>query len=941
LRITVDCQGLQTHGSSHRGIGNYCYDFLNTLLAFKDQIQITLLVNGNLPTARIQELIENLSDSENLTINKWYPLNHSSWASGNLKRRELSESLYEAVVRSTRPDKYFLLSPFEGLADDSCWKLPNDVCGTAIYFDAIPRIFPGRYLTSTNTAEFYASVEERLQKFHKIYAISDSSANDASRLLDIEKEKIQTIFFGVTDNEARESISSHSTDSKMILAVLGEDERKNKLGLLKAWEILQNKNLDLKLKIVYEQSEPEALRNKRFLEDSKLNNFVEFLGYVSEDELTRLYNSCVCTIFPSFYEGLGLPVLESFKASKPCLIANTSSLPELVTSVELHFDPNSPEDLVKTLLNLLSDEELQNRAVAEGKLILQKFSDENKLNQMREILNTPCLNHNESIFNKEDQKIDGIYFHTILKPLQSGIANFADNLLHPFHMKTNLQIISDFESQTHYKCPDCEILIEVLTPEIYRKKRVAKYVDIHNLGNSAYHVWQFDLVGQFPGLVLMHDGYLSGLMSVKIQGPSEFLRYVIQDSCALNFLDASMVLEPHLIIQSEKLNSYFFESATSVIVHNSAAAKQIQNEFLIEDSFSLGVIPLPSKVTNFGHQESARSNVIGIFGIIAETKMYKEIIQAWIASKTGKNSNYVLRFIGEDLSSGFQQLMSKYSQKFRIESTGFVNEEEYRKQIGEVRFAIQLRREYRGETSGAIVDLLSAGVPIIANRVPSLNEYPEKSINFIPSSFSSTELSLSIDQVLNDIDTAIENASLARMFLMKNSDPNLCADQIIEKAIHSKSKSEYFPISQLKSLLDEKQVYEGDDSLLKDMAEICLESFMVNFRKKRILVVVNDHALQNLTEFKFALGKLKKEISGLDHPPIFFCVRTTANGIFRTINSLLFDKTVIDMAGEVELKIRARSSDFVVQERPSNSSQEIQKVIETIMLELTGFLETE
>jgi hypothetical protein len=116
---------------------------------------------------------------------------------------------------------------------------------------------------------------------------------------------------------------------------------------------------------------------------------------------------------------------------------------------------------------------------------------------------------------------------------------------------------------------------------------------------------------------------------------------------------------------------------------------------------------------------------------------------------------------------------------------------------------------------------------------------------------------------------------------------------------------------------------------------------MVNFRKKRILVVVNDHALQNLTEFKFALGKLKKEISGLDHPPIFFCVRTTANGIFRTINSLLFDKTVIDMAGEVELKIRARSSDFVVQERPSNSSQEIQKVIETIMLELTGFLETE
>lgn len=944
MRITVDCQGLQTNSSRNRGIGNYCFDFLETLLDFAGQYEITLLLNGKLIDDQIIELLSKHKNGSKLAVRYWYPLLGTAWISQNTKIRRMSENLYAEVLRSTSPDKFLLLSPFEGLDEEACWKIPKGICAEALYYDAIPRIFPDSYLLSPVTEKWYSYLESEIAKMHRLHAISHSSRNDAVRLLSVPENIVQKIDFGLNIEEKEIASIPVLKESKFVLAVLGEDERKNKTNLLKAWKILKEKNVDLKLEIVYKQSPPERLNNENFLIRNNLKNSVEFLDYVSREKLENRYMSCAFTIFPSFYEGLGLPVLESFQANKVCLVADTSSLSELVDSSALKFDPNSPEEIALAVINLLQDQALQKKALEDGKKVLSQYSKSNKLSQMQEILKVDCECYS---LKKEDipqEKSNGIYFHTILNPTKSGIASFAENLIHPFHTGRILKIVSSGSNRKRHECPECNFEIEILSPEEYRKFRNSNFLDIHNLGNSSFHLWQYDLIGQYPGMVLMHDGFLSGLVWERSAGNlniGKFLRHAIRDSSALNFLDSRFLYEPHLLIQKEKLNSYFVESATSIIVHNQAARNQILNEFMVRDSESIGVMPLPTPVNGHSYLDTPREKVIGVLGIIAETKMYQEIIDAWIDSETLKTNEYVLRFIGDDLSQNFQQLHHKYGKKYGIEHTGFVNNAEYRNQINQIEFAIQLRREFRGESSGAIVDLLSSGVPVISNAQLSLKDYPDGSIVFIPQDFSIADLVSAIDNVQENLNLAVEKANTARNYLIEMANPMKCANQMLMLAQHSQFPRDFFPITQIATQLGLLENDQIENSSIVNLADACLESFPLPFTKRRILIIVNDNVSLNPKLFMAALFRLKSKLSEVDHPQIYFC-REDSNKIeLETMNSYFFDKEVQNAIGEVDFKIRIRSSDLILRGLESNSSQGYLSVVKIIQSELAEFLKND
>jgi glycosyltransferase involved in cell wall biosynthesis len=941
MRVTIDCQGLQSESSRNRGIGNYCYDFLETLLAITNKNEITLLVNGLLPFDRIEKLITKYRGSENISIRRWQPLKGSSWLDGNLERREISEQIYAEVITSTKPDKYLLLSAFEGLNEDICWKSPEGICSEVIYYDAIPRIQSERYLSSPTVRKWYSTIEQKLSFFHKIYSISDSSARDAVHFLGVSKEKIDVIHFGVVERKFDYENDAALKKAKFVLAVLGEDERKNKKNLLKAWAIISQTEVDLGLKVVYKQSPPEELINEELLRELMLSHKVEFLNNVSNEDLHNLYCECSFTIFPSFYEGLGLPVLEAYMARKACLVADASSLPELVEEKQLRFNPNSPDDIARVVVNFATDESLQESAIKNGIGILEKFSTANKISQIKGIMNRHCECKDQASRETDIEPPQGIYFHTILKPTKSGIANFAENLLHPFHSLTNLVLVTEDPTSDEYECPICHQPIRVVAASLIPTTHDPRYADIHNLGNSSHHVWQINLVSLFPGLILMHDGYLSGLTWEGSGGNTNirnFFLTAIHDSSIFSFLEGVALLEPHLIIKNEKLNSSFVESATSIVVHNHAAADQIRDDFVIKDRDGLGIIPLAVSVKKFNYSKTHREKVIGVFGIIAETKMYEEIIQAWVRSRAALHEGYTLRFVGEDLSNHFKRLMDEYSRSFRIEHTGYVDEDHYRKQIDSVEFAIQLRRDFRGETSGAIVDLMSSGVPVISNSQPSLAEYPRDAVIAISPEFSISELSLKLDWAIENHDLALNSARLAHNYIEKHSDPLLCAKQIIEKALTSKSKSEFFPINQFKYQVSRTILDNSDTKTLRDIAESCFESFPLIFNRKRILVIVSEHASSHPIVFVSKVYKLREKLSDPVAPQIIFCKEVGFDGSLETVNSLLFDKRIQNLIGNVEFRIRKKDSDLIVISSESEKPSEYFEVVSLIKSELKDFI---
>ncbi len=105
----------------------------------------------------------------------------------------------------------------------------------------------------------------------------------------------------------------------------------------------------------------------------RLENAV-YRYFVSDAQLDYLYNKALCFVFPSLYEGFGIPILESFAARCPIALSNTSCFPEIARDGGVYFDPYDEDSVYETLMKLTDDSSLRGELVAKGSSILQNYS---------------------------------------------------------------------------------------------------------------------------------------------------------------------------------------------------------------------------------------------------------------------------------------------------------------------------------------------------------------------------------------------------------------------------------------------------------------------------------------------------------------------------------------------------------------------------------------
>jgi glycosyltransferase involved in cell wall biosynthesis len=99
----------------------------------------------------------------------------------------------------------------------------------------------------------------------------------------------------------------------------------------------------------------------RAARESGVADRIQFCGFVSDDDLLQLYNACDLFVFPSFYEGFGLPALEAMACGRSVICSHTSALPEVVDGAAILFDPYALEEIVRALADLLLDPGLRAR----------------------------------------------------------------------------------------------------------------------------------------------------------------------------------------------------------------------------------------------------------------------------------------------------------------------------------------------------------------------------------------------------------------------------------------------------------------------------------------------------------------------------------------------------------------------------------------------------
>jgi glycosyltransferase involved in cell wall biosynthesis len=202
-----------------------------------------------------------------------------------------------------------------------------------------------------------------IKRADKIITVSKFSKCEIVKYYPKAKNKIKVIHLGIDEKFKK---LKNIKKKNQILYVGSINERKNFSRIIKAYELLNNKNLKLLVVGNFLNNFNINDESKKLLEKAYKNKNIEFKQNINNDELVKIYNESKLLLFPSFYEGFGLPPLEAMACGTPVIISNISSLPEVGGDAAVYCNPYDVEDIKEKIEIILNNEELQKQMIEKG-----------------------------------------------------------------------------------------------------------------------------------------------------------------------------------------------------------------------------------------------------------------------------------------------------------------------------------------------------------------------------------------------------------------------------------------------------------------------------------------------------------------------------------------------------------------------------------------------
>lgn len=251
-------------------------------------------------------------------------------------------------------------------------------------YDMIHELFPQYFSDGEKMKENKLLL---IEKATRIIAVSQNTKKDILKLYPhIDASKIDVIYHGTsikTTENKNIDLPSH-----YILYVGSRENYKNFIFLLESAKELLKK--DSNLHLVCAGGGEFSKEEKELLKSLELENQIIQKDF-EESELGQFYKKSKCFVFPSIYEGFGIPVLESMASGCPVVLGNHSSFPEVAENAGVYFKMNDKEDLKNKIEELLENEALRNEFIAKGLEQVKKFTWENAAEQCLEVYKKAAL----------------------------------------------------------------------------------------------------------------------------------------------------------------------------------------------------------------------------------------------------------------------------------------------------------------------------------------------------------------------------------------------------------------------------------------------------------------------------------------------------------------------------------------------------------------------
>lgn len=251
--------------------------------------------------------------------------------------------------------------------------------------DIIPRLFP-EYLDNFRKSFYQAQVEKGIYGAHRILTVSEHTKKDLVEKMNIKPEKIivdpiaidPLYLKEITENESDRVLKKYSLEKGYIYSGGGLEVRKNMDGLLRTYKKLVEKNAIIPPLVISGKLMPELapliVDVEKLVKELNLEEKVKILGYVEQKDLPVIYKNAVMFVFPSHYEGFGMPVLEAMQVGTATITSPNSSLPEVGGEAVLYADDDSEDDIAEKIESLFFNRELREELVLKAKEKAQEFS---------------------------------------------------------------------------------------------------------------------------------------------------------------------------------------------------------------------------------------------------------------------------------------------------------------------------------------------------------------------------------------------------------------------------------------------------------------------------------------------------------------------------------------------------------------------------------------
>ncbi|WP_010273428.1 glycosyltransferase [Paenibacillus senegalensis] len=679
----------------------------------------------------------------------------------------------QRFIEQNEIDLFHILSPFESFNQLPSHRemMNREYFGSirlaVTLYDVIPLLFAKEYLRHPDVNAQYMQILNFIRSCDIIFAISEATKQDAVRAAGIPAEKIHVIMAGIDPRfkpdrttRAKASLQRFGIHKPYVMCTGGMDFRKNTERLLEGFA-LANAQLQSGYHLVLCCNVTDADREHLTSLSHQLGIGSDLIltGYVPDEDLLSLYQGADLFVFPSLYEGFGLPVAEAMACGVPVVTSNNSSLAEIAGEAAVLVNPYQSHDIARGITSILLDSHLQSKLVHSGIKQAESFR--------WEYVGRKAIAGYERIYRKK------IAIFSPLPPVKSGISDYQIRILPALAEKYEC----DFFIDDGYT-PDVDTTIQgIQSYRHYQFPAKANGYDavIYQMGNSGYHLYMVPYLHKYPGIVILHDLNLHGMtISWTLALNDKETYYQVMKAnlgpkareIVTRVIDGS-IQRPHEHII---LNKYYLASAHAVLVHNRYGQSQLSDL----KSVSLARLPinLPEADADRTFTSSKSHFIFASFGYLPPHKHIDAVIRAlgMMIEQGVKDAHYfVVGQVDAEYKAELETIIRQLKLKPYVHFTGRLEADQYERYLQLADVAINLRYPTYGESSASLLDTLAHGVPTIVSDIGSFSEFPDQVVRKIPPDPSKgTALFEAMNSLYRNDDLLAEMSQQAKAYIQAN-----------------------------------------------------------------------------------------------------------------------------------------------------------------------------